>query len=388
MAVKTSQNPKSVPVVCLYGNAPEPLAVQVICLAGRSNRELSGLVYWDRGDSVVAMPLSNELSDRPMTVVRMPVGSTVWGKCWYRILVMIKLTHAVLKMKPEVVHAWNFDMMVCACVLKLLSVGKIRYIAVLQDTSQWMRRWWSRPFQRWVYGMAEAVWAMSNSFIEEFLHKDKLVSVDKPCLFLPNVPPRSRFADVRRRNERGSLVVGCIGLLRGEQGLATLVDAVARARLQGCDIQIQFSGKGQLVDRIRALAEDHAFIRYSGPYGHEDLPELYNKVDLLYAVYDNTEDKKIHLAYRFCEAVNCGIPIICSRGSHMGTLAEHKGVGFATGLGSTDELCELLVRLFHCRELIEDAGGRSRLFKEQFCFENYESSILRSIANAIPPVSG
>ena len=65
MAVKTSQNPKSVPVVCLYGNAPSPPAVQVICLAGRRNRELSGLVHWDRADSVVAIPLSNELSDRP-----------------------------------------------------------------------------------------------------------------------------------------------------------------------------------------------------------------------------------------------------------------------------------------------------------------------------------
>jgi glycosyltransferase involved in cell wall biosynthesis len=289
--------------------------------------------------------------------------------------VLAKFVRKIRRADPDVIHAWNFDMLLAA---RVAAVGrrKLKIVFSLQDTTPWMVRPHLMSVQRWVYRGTDLFFVTSQGFERLFLRKFGLISEKKPVVFVPNVPLERQFRDFIPRDADESLVVGYVGLLRAEEGLRALVDAAAEAQGAGVDVRVLFAGKGLLEEVVGEAASRFSFVEYLGPYRHDDdIREIYQKVDLLYGVYDRSYDKEIHLAYRFCEAVNCRKPIIVAEGTHMCAETQRYGVGLCVPLGDVVRLAEELVTLYKSRERRVEIAENCEMARREFVFEHYEERI-------------
>lgn len=268
-----------------------------------------------------------------------------------------------------------------AAAARIATLGRpeTKIVFILQDTAPWMLRRRYRRIQQCLYRATDLIFVSSLGFKDQLLCKFGLVESGKPIVFVPNVTFDSQFRNFAPRAAGDSLTVGYVGLLRGKEGLEALVEAVAKARQKGADIRVLFAGKGPSEDFVKEVAERFEFAEYLGPYRHnEEIREIYGKVDVLYGVYDRSYDKKIHLAYRFCEAVNCRMPIIVAEDTHMCEEAQRYGVGFCVPLGDVDRLAEELVKLCKSREMRSEFARNCERARSEFVFEHYEERICRA----------
>ncbi len=360
-------------VVFLYGNSPEPLPILMMESLRGEGVDVQ-LIYYDRGDATVSLPMSGLIRPDQAMGIRWPVGEGLLQKAWNRLTVLCLFARKIRKLRPDVVQAWNFDMLI-AGIFGCLGRKSSKLVFSLQDTSPWMVTAWGKILQRWAYKRVNLIFVTSQGFHHAFLTRFHLVDENQAVVFLPNVPRAETFRDFVPNQVTRSLTVGHIGLLRGEEGMKTLLGGVEKARESGADVRILFAGKGPAECLAKEAAATHDFVEYRGPYRHnEEILSLYASVDALYGIYDRSYDKEIHLAYRFCEAVNCRIPIIVAAGTHMAAEVERLGVGVAVPLGDANALARELTRL--CEpEVRMSIAARCEEAREQFTFEFFEAAM-------------
>ena len=274
-------------------------------------------------------------------------------------------------------------MLICATLASLLSFRRIKVIAVLQDTSGWMLKRWAIPLQRLIYGLSEEVIVTSEGFADQLLRKFNVIESGREIHYLPNVPSVEVFAGFSPRAWSGTLTVGVIGMIRGDSGLRTLVEAVRLAREDGCDVRILFAGKCLNQQFLDEMVKANSFVEYIGPYDHADIKNIYQKIDVIYGIYDQSYDKTINLSYRFCEAMVCGIPIICSSDSHMGKLAKEEKTGFVLPLGDAEAMIELLVRIHRNPKILQDASMQARKHQSKYLFGTFSGKMLELFQGAV-----
>lgn len=375
-------------VVCLYGNGPEPLAVRVACSLRDSGEFESTLIYWIRQDSNVALSLSKDLGEIPVEGVRWPVGRSMAMKVANRFVLLCLLAKVLLRSRPDVVHAWNFDMILCAVIASVLSFRRIRVMAMLQDTSEWMLKWWAKPIQKAVYALSDEIFVTSQGFTDSMLRKFGIVDPGRTVRYLPNVPSADRFASFEPKVWNGTLTVGYIGMIRGREGVQTLIEAVDLARLRGSRVRALFAGRGVLSPQVEDLSLKSEAVDYVGAYDHSDIERIYAQVDLMYGIYDRSYDKKIHLAYRFCEAVNCGIPIVCAKNSYMGKLVSVDRTGFAVPIGDSAALADLFCAICNDPDELRRVSLAMRAIRHEYRFEYYENTLIESVKKIVAKAKG
>jgi len=94
----------------------------------------------------------------------------------------------------------------------------------------------------------------------------------------------------------------------------------------------------------------------------------------VYAVYDNSEDKRIHLAYRLGESVFAGTPPLVMRDTYMSELVSRYNIGFTVGLGEPGGVRDVLCRYYSEPELRARLQANMQAAKGFFSFETYVQS--------------
>lgn len=364
-------------VLFLYGNRPEPLPIHIMQLLGNTGKYRVELLYWDRGDSPVSLPPSGLLAQMQSSAIVWPVGNNIGSKLVNRGIVLSKFVRSIKAIQPDIIHAWNFDMLLAARVAALLS-GPVDVVFTLQDTTAWMTSPRSRFLQRWAYRVADLIFVTSHGFETHFLRRFHLVTDEQQIVFVPNAPPAQQFTAFEPRRPGNVLTIGCIGLLRGSEGIGMLVRAATMARKMGANVRVLFAGMGPERELVERFAAQNPFVDYLGPYQYEQIHELYRAVDCLYAIYERSYDKQIHLAYRLCEAVNCRLPTIVAQGTHMSDIVEAYGIGVSVELGDVEGLANELVELWRSHAKRARIAMNCEGARPQFTFETYQSRILEA----------
>jgi len=371
-------------VLFLIGNCPEPLPVNMMQSLEQTGRYQVTLLYWERLESEVALPMTRELHPDQCHAVAYRVGHSTSEKVVRRAVVLSRLASRIRELRPDVVHAWNFDMLLAARAAAATVAGT-RVVFTLQDTVSWMMRPLSRRLQRRVYSGVDQFLVTSEQFESHLLRRFDLISPQTKVLFVPNAPRAEQFTSFQPRPSDDSLTVGNIGLLRGSEAIRGLATAAIQARERGADVRLLFAGTGVERPLVERLASQHDFVEYAGPYRHaEHIRDLYSRVDLLHSVYDRTYDKQIHLPYRLCEAVACRIPTLVSTGTCLGDLVERHGIGVPITLGDDEELTEVLVRLQQDPSRREEMAQNCAAVQSKFVFESFESSLHQAYRSLWP----
>lgn len=146
---------------------------------------------------------------------------------------------------------------------------------------------------------------------------DKLVPIENApdaAVFLPATGPRPARP----------FTVGFAGQKRYIGGLATLIDVVRRHE----DTAAVLAGGGTCADEVARLAAGLDRVEVSGPFAYTDLPRLYTRSDVVYAVYDvSLGNVRTLFPVKVMEAMACGLPVIVAEGTWVGEYVSRNRVG-------------------------------------------------------------
>ena len=362
-------------IVFVFGNRPLPLLVNIFKLLEDTGEYHVELIYQNRVKSPVSVPMTDRIRESQCSAITWPVGRSRLAKTFNRIITIGLFVKKIRSVRPQVIHAWNLDALIAA---RLAAIGRhqTKIIFTLQDTTEYML---SEPFkilQRWAYWQTDLIFVTSQQFESHFLRKFHLISNEKKVLFVPNVPPSRLFATFQPRRIKQEITVGYIGAFKGAKGITMLVEAARLARLEGCNIKVLFAGIGLDRGLVESLACENHFVDYFGPYQYDTaILDLYAKVDLIYAIYNQTYDKNIHLAYRLSEAVNCRIPIIVADGTYMSEVVKAYDIGVSISFGDIEGLANVFIELYRNKKEIMRLSGNCETVRERFIFETYQRTI-------------
>jgi succinoglycan biosynthesis protein ExoL len=249
----------------------------------------------------------------------------------------VRLGRVVREVNPDLIHASNSNMLVASWPYCIGRPGRALVYDLL-DTDDAMRRWPVVPIQRMLHRRVDQITVPSPRFVSHFLRSFNLIPSETEPTLIMNAPWSTTFAGLDRRGSE-PFVVGYIGSLRCQPAIEWLIDATMRVRERGANVELLFAGTGVARARVEQAAAAHSFVTYSGPYDYQaDIRSLYERIDAVYAVYEDSWDKRTHLACRLSDAVAANRAVIVSAGTLMGEIVQRDRLGYVVDAGAPESL--------------------------------------------------
>jgi succinoglycan biosynthesis protein ExoL len=152
----------------------------------------------------------------------------------------------------------------------------------------------------------------------------------------------------------------------------------------GIPVKGFFAGTGPDLPLVQNLCRDCDYLRYDGAFDQSrDLPRLYGQVNMVYAVYDDTEDKHIHWPCRIGESVFAHLPIIVMSGSYMSELVAEYGLGFEVPLGDIQAIVNVFEKVRRDPNIYQEIAMRCAHAEPLFSFETYAAEFLAAYRSLI-----
>ena len=160
----------------------------------------------------------------------------------------------------------------------------------------------------------------SNYFFKAHSPDNIIVQPNKlPYSFLEKI--------VKERPNSESLVFSFVGTFRSPETIFRF------ARIIGAnypEFEFYFYGDSQLTGEVIELSDKYINIKYFGPFQNpEQLEEIYHKIDIVVACYNNKElNERILEPNKLYEALFFKKPIIVSEGTYLAERIKYYGCGF------------------------------------------------------------
>ena len=378
----TTPNHRRKIVAFLYANDPNPGLLERMATLHESGEWEVHAIYWHRLRSNISIPFTSSINKNRFHPITLPDPR---GGIFRRVGLTLRFIWAVHKLlrhiNPDSIHAVNADTLAVAR-LALLGSERMALVFDMQDQMGDHLPLHYRFVYRWLLRRADTILIRSEGFIP-FVKQNSLVGPDKPVLYVTNAPAKWVLRHMANSG-RPELVVGYFGNIRGPKQIQTLIDAAEQVQASGRDVRLLFAGVGPETSMVLQASERLPFVEYTGPYDYAtEYAALQARVDLVYALYpQETPNYRTHIARRFHEAVLAGMPIIVTRGTHMGNIVKTSSVGWEVGDGSVMDLIKLLSDLYDNHDLLVKATADEKMLARHR-FETYEPILLNAHADAV-----
>jgi glycosyltransferase involved in cell wall biosynthesis len=377
-------------VLAICGYVPNPITLRKLDALHRGANFDVHLAFWRSSSSPNQYPFTSELPVEAIHPIDVHVPHPDFKSLPLRVArgnLLLARFHARLRgviraLQPDLIHASNSNMLICAW---LACIGRPDRALVydLLDTDDGMRRWPVTSIQRLMHRRVDRISVSSPRFVTDFLRPLRLISPECQPTVIANAPWRTTFADIQPRQDE-DFVVGYIGSLRCLPAIEWLVESVCALRDQGFDIKILFAGNGTCRPDVERMAAVHPFVTYHGPYDYAtEIRALYQRVDAVYAVYDDSPDKRTHVACRLSDAIAAGRAIIVSKGTYMAELVVRHGLGYAVDLEDRASLASALTDAVRHRDRWRDPGRVPADLREAHTFDTYLPALHAIYAAAV-----
>ena len=176
---------------------------------------------------------------------------------------------------------------------------------------------------------------------------DKPISIIMNCKQLPSLqyqPPENK----------GQFTVIYVGTLAKRRFILELADVVTELP----DIRCFIAGMGQpdYIEALNKKCSTASNITFLGVIPLDEILPLTKKADVCICMIDPMDlNNRIGLANKQFEAIVCGRPIICTKGTYSGELTEREGVGLAVEY-TKEALKQAIVKLRDNPPLREKLG--------------------------------
>ncbi|MBN2840847.1 MAG: glycosyltransferase [Coriobacteriia bacterium] len=206
---------------------------------------------------------------------------------------------------------------------------------------------------------------------------------DAKVVVVENAPDHELFRPRAPGGSGGRIVVGYFGQKRYADGLLLLIDVVARRPRLGALL----AGGGTGAEVVEKAAHGVESIEVSGRFSYTDLPDLYRRCDVVYAVYDVVlGNVRTLFPVKVMEAMACALPMIVASGTWAGEYVERHGLGLAVAAGDREALEAALDALMADPEEAAAMGRRGREIVEAgLNWESASARLLEMYARLDPP---
>lgn len=149
------------------------------------------------------------------------------------------------------------------------------------------------------------------------------------------------------QKKQGFLRIGYFGVIRCHRSWEILKKLVNKREGR---FRLYVRGIFRGLDDIEHEVKNTEFVEYGGPYvSPDDLPEMYDKVDLVWACYPYQGDRTGNWMWartnRFYEACYFKKPMIAQKGNEDGQIVTKLGIGLSVDLSDIDEAVNSLIKI-------------------------------------------
>lgn len=277
---------------------------------------------------------------------------------------------------PDVVVAYLDGPAVLCCLLRLVG-NHFRLIVSERSLTEFLN--WKRRFKFWLYRYSDFV--VPNSHAEEQGIKKRFPELCAKVRCITNFVDTDYFLPkskvVSPSTKKTILRVLCVGRISKEKNILLLLKVIRELTLKGYLLHVDWYGDINDMEyycSCLALREElnlqDVFCFYEAT---KNIRDEYQKVDVfclpsLYEGFPNV----------ICEAMACGLPIVCSNVGDNGYLVKDDENGFLFNPHSCKEMVEAFVRFIHMSDLDKDLiSRRNREFAlKNFSEENFVNQYL------------
>jgi len=274
----------------------------------------------------------------------------------------------------DVVHCHDLDTLAIGAGLK-----RKLSISLIYDAHEiygyMMARSVPRFVQRMIFWLEKRLVKRADSIINVGVHHRRYFQTitDKPILIVMNTKPLQSLEYQPSANE--DFVLLYIGSL--QQGRAVPLLVRAARELSGVRCLIGGIGRPGDVQYLEETCAKTSNVKFLGRIPlHEVIPMTMN-ADCVFMMVDPDDiNNRAGLANKQFEAMVCGRPIICTRGTYSGEMTEEEEVGLAVEY-SEEALREAIIRLRDDPALRERLGRNAlKAAIDKYNWENEERKLL------------
>ena len=195
-----------------------------------------------------------------------------------------------------------------------------RFDIFFADTKSWMYSKSGKRILSYFMKNASAIYFTSKGFQKNLL--DLIDIGNAELIYSPNIPYVVGKINCENKIVDNQLKLGWIGSIRGHLGVRTMIKASSFTNVVSV-----FAGSGHLAHEVVSASESSNDVQYLGPFENSELAKLYSKINVVFAIYDKSLDKKFHEPCRLFEAILFHKPILVMKNTHLATIVEDLNIG-------------------------------------------------------------
>ncbi len=371
-------------IIFLYTGSPLPAMLDLIAHAKQTGLNPL-LVLLDRGENELILDSSLINYD----IIRIDVGYKKVELNRFLTLpkLLLNIRRIILSnLTPGgIILTCAYDMLLFAQLINLFHSFKIRHqvrdLNALQLNNGIVPEFFKQIERVLLLGV-EKVIISSPKFATDYyenIYKGEII-------LLENVPQKSVWTDFKRQpRNNGELVIGYIGILRYKESLFNLIETVERLVKEGQNIKVVFAGGGKCSDlkEIQGRISNQCVFEFSGPYEYaKDIKQLYQDVDLIYAVYDeNMRNCQIAMPNKFYESILSKIPLLVAANTFVGEQTLKYNIGEVVSLKEKDSLYNLLKSISQHDSWYKNALDTLQDLSAESLYNEFNKAMAKSVAH-------
>jgi glycosyltransferase involved in cell wall biosynthesis len=275
----------------------------------------------------------------------------------------------IAELQPDVVHCHDLDTAPAGLrVLRLRNTCRPRLVLDMHELYRdsgmvpqrgvigKVARAIVRFVERRAFGAASCILVANPGTIDYYASlgfADKVVLVE-------NAPDANLFSP-HERAEDEPFTVGYFGQKRYPEALNMLMDVVQT----DTGLNAILAGGGTAAEAIARRAATMERVVATGRFAYEELPGLYRRCDVVYAVYDVLlGNVRTLFPVKVMEAMACGLPVIVAAGTWIAEYVTANRLGFAVPANDPTALAGALHQLSQDRALRRAMGEHGRRIVE------------------------
>jgi glycosyltransferase involved in cell wall biosynthesis len=234
-----------------------------------------------------------------------------------------KVSREIMRFKPDVIIAYIDGPTKLACTLKKFRLTNAKVIVSERNTTQQKTSRTDKKFNLYRY----ADYVVPNSHSQEKFILDNYPILKEKIRVITNFVDTNEFAPCKDNNKGLNEVcrIVSVGRIHPQKNILAYLDAIHSLKAQNIRFHVDWYGSPALnenyyalcLDKIKELQIEDVFAFRGQVNG---LQSIYNQADVfcLPSIYEGFPNV-------ICEAMSCGLPILCSNVCDNATIVE-KGV--------------------------------------------------------------
>ncbi|KDE62664.1 hypothetical protein FUSO4_10295 [Fusobacterium necrophorum DJ-1] len=192
---------------------------------------------------------------------------------------------------------------------------------------------------------------------------------DNNYFILNNKPEKKIFQNIiYKKNQEGKITAAFFGVFRDPEIFENIFKA-----MKDFPILLKMRGSGYAKNKIEKIAKNYTNIEIGDEYTYEQLPKLYEDIDIIMSLYSNRDENTyLALGNKYFEAIALKKIGFFPKGTKMGDLALKEKIGIVVDPYDIKEIRKFFKEITDNTEIIKEIKKNLLFKKEEEIFYEYE----------------